>query len=324
VDGRGTGDPQRSRVGTRPVYLWAVANDLQTAALQWQTEGWALVDGLIPTADIDAVADDLEHLFSEDTFANYNRAAGFGDGSPEGRQFRSSQFNGMRGFPQPGCPALNDLFVHQRLTEFARLALSDDDLRIYQAAVWGKWAGEVNYEQPLHQDTNHSLLPPRMQPGFWHLESFLYLSDVDEDCAPPRLVPRSRSAVAYKDLYRDEVVATGGRGSLLAYRSDVWHRGTDFARSDASRFVLVVAYRPAQAEWFGYDAFPRLGNDPTFRSFAAGKSPEELALFGVPRPGHAFWNGATVDAMADKYPGLDVAPWREAISPQDSQYTSTT
>jgi hypothetical protein len=219
----------------------------------------------------------------------------------------------MRGFPQPGCPALNNLFVHPRLVEFARLALGDDDLRIYQAAVWGKWAGAINYEQPLHQDGNHSLLPPRMEQGFWHLESFLYLSDVDEDCAPPRLVPRSRSAVAYDDLYQHEVVATGGRGSLLAYRSDVWHRGTDFTRTDASRFVLVVAFRPAEADWFGYDAFPRLGLDSTFRSFAAGKSPEELALFGVPRPGHAYWNEMTVDAMSARYPGLDVSPWRAAV-----------
>jgi hypothetical protein len=99
----------------------------------------------------------------------------------------------------------------------------------------------------------------------------------------------------------------------LAYRSDVWHRGTDFKRSDASRFVLVAAFRPAAAHWFGYDAFPRLGTDVTFRSFAAGKSPEELALFDIPRPGHAYWNDATVSAMAMMYPGLDVSPWRAAL-----------
>ena len=101
--------------------------------------------------------------------------------------------------------------------------------------------------------------------------------------------------------------------SLLAYRSDVWHRGTDFARRDGSRFVLVAAFRPAQADWFGYDAFPRLGNNQTFASFAAGKSPDQLALFGIPRPGHPFWNEATVNAMADKYPGLDVSPWRAGL-----------
>ena len=289
-------------------------DELAVAARQWQTEGWTVVDGLVPEADVDAVAGDLERLFSSDTFADYNRATGFGDGTPEGRQFRSSQFDGMRGFPQDGCPALNDLFVHPRLVEFARLALGDDDVRLYQAAIWGKWAGAVNYEQPLHQDGNHSLLPPRMERGFWHLETFLYLSDVDEECAPPRLVPTTRAdGVPYDDLYEHEVAATGRRGSLVAYRSDVWHRGTDFGRPDAARFVLVAGFRPAAADWFGYDAFERLGNSRTFRDFTAGKTPDHLALFGIPRPGHAFWNEATVEAMAAKYPGLDLAPWRTAL-----------
>jgi len=111
-------------------------------------------------------------------------------------------------------------------------------------------------------------------------------------------------------LYEHEIVATGGRGTLLAYRSDVWHRGTDFGRPDAARAVLVAGFRPAAAEWFSYDAFGRLGNSRVFAKFVEGKSPEDLALFGIPRPGHPYWNAATVDAMADKYPGLDVTPWR--------------
>jgi hypothetical protein len=152
-----------------------------------------------------------------------------------------------------------------------------------------------------------------MERGFWHLETFLYLSDVDDDCAPPRLVPRSKSAGAPDEMYEHEVVATGKRGSLLAYRSDVWHRGSDFARPDASRFVLVEAFRPASADWFGYDAFARLGNSGVFAEFVSGKNPEELALFGIPRPGHPYWTADTVAAMGAKYPGLDVGPWRGAL-----------
>ncbi|MEY2473110.1 MAG: hypothetical protein QOK28_2439 [Actinomycetota bacterium] len=282
-------------------------------ARQWQHEGFALVEGLVPSEDIDAVADDLARLYGEDTFDNYNKAKGFGDGDPDGKQFRASQFDGMRGFPLHGCHALNDLFVHPRVVEFARAALADDDVRVYQAAVWGKWAGNVNYEQPMHQDTNHSLLPPRMERGFWHLEIFLFLSDVDEDCAPPRLVPRSKSDVPYDELYNHEVVATAKRGTLMAYRSDVWHRGSDFGRPGASRFVLVEGFRPASADWFGYDAFERHGNSSHWATFVKGKSPEDLALFGVPRPGHAYWTTDVVDALAAKYPGLDVAPWRDAL-----------
>ena len=291
-----------------------VGNEFAEAARSWQVDGFALVPGLVPVDEIDAAASDLAVLYGTNTFDDYNRAAGFGDGDPAGKQFRASQFDGMRGFPMRGCAALNTLFVHPRLVAFARSALADDDLRIYQAAVWAKWAGVVNYEQPLHQDGNHSLVPPRMEPGFWHLEAFLYLSDVDEGCAPPRLVPRSQSHIAHEDLYQHEIVATGQRGTLLAYRSDVWHRGTDFARPDASRSVLVIGFRPAAAEWFSYDAFGRLGESRSFAAFVRGKSPEDLALFGIPRPGHSYWNEATIDAMSCKYPGLDLSPWRAALS----------
>ena len=60
-------------------------------------------------------------------------------------------------------------------------------------------------------------------------------------------------------------------GTLLAYRSDVWHRGTDFARPDAARAVLVAGFRPAAAEWFSYDAFGRLGNSRVFAEFVRGQ-----------------------------------------------------
>ena len=181
--------------------------DLTAAAHQWQTEGWALVDGLVPEADVDAVADDLQRLFAADTFDDYNQASGFGDGSPEGRQFRSTQFDGMRGFPQHGLPGAQRPVRAPAPGRSSRgWRCGDDDVRIYQAAVWGKWAGAVNYEQPLHQDGNHSLLPPRMEPGFWHLETFLYLSDVDADSAPPQLVPRSHSTGRYDELDQHEIV----------------------------------------------------------------------------------------------------------------------
>lgn len=75
----------------------------------------------------------------------------------------------------------------------------------------------------------------------------------------------------------------------------------------------MIGFRPASADWFSYDAFGRLGGNPLFADFARGKTPEELALFGIPRPGHPYWNAATVDAMGARYPGLDMNPWRTAL-----------
>src|SRR5262249_39985558 len=53
--------------------------------------------------------------------------------------------------------------------------------------------GETNYEQPMHTDRNHSWLPAKNQPPWWHLETFLYLSDVDEGSAPTHIVSRRDS-----------------------------------------------------------------------------------------------------------------------------------
>jgi len=114
-------------------------------------------------------------------------------------------------------------------------------------------------------------------------------------------------------LYKHEVAATGKRGTFLAYRSDVWHRGTDFGRPDASRVVMVVSFKLGGQEWFGYDAFPRLGQDGRFAKFLAGKTPDDLALFGIPRPGHPYWNEAMIEAMAQRHSGLDMSPWRDAV-----------
>lgn len=288
-------------------------SEFTAAAEQWQSEGWVLVEGLVPEADIDELTEDLERLYGSDTFRDYNGMKKYGDGDPVGKQFRGSQFDGMRGFPFEGCRKLNDIFFHPRMHAFVREALMDDDVRIYGASVWGKWAGEVNYEQPIHQDGNHSLLPGRFEPGYWNLETFLYLSDVDEDCAPPHAVPRSQSDCDYLELYDREVAATGKRGSLFAYRSDVWHRGVDFGRPDASRFVAVANFRPARADWFSYDAFGRLGNHHTMAQVIRTKTPDQLTLFGFPLPGDDYWTKETVDGLEAKYPGLDVAPWREAL-----------
>ena len=95
-------------------------------------------------------------------------------------------------------------------------------------------------------------------------------------------------------MYEHEIAADGQAGIVPRLRSDIWHRGTDFGRDDASRFVMVISYKLGGQEWFGYDSFPDWDRTRRFSRFLAGKGPEELALFGIPRPGHPYWNEAMV------------------------------
>ena len=91
-------------------------------------------------------------------------------------------------FAFPGTGALSRLCVHPAIVDFAERALQTTDLRVYQAQVAAKYTGLTNYEQPMHTDRNHSWLPPRPEPPWWHVEGFLYLSDVDDGTAPTHLV----------------------------------------------------------------------------------------------------------------------------------------
>ncbi len=307
---------------------------------RWRDEGWVLVPELVPAADIDAALDDLWLLFPRpeefhDGDGEERRDAFLGgtdprnlfsrDGVPaDGPAFRPDQFLGRSLFPFPGSNRLNRLAVHHRLLDFAEATLDSDDLRIYQMGLWAKYTGVTNYAQPLHQDHNHSVVPPRMEPGWWHLEGFLYLSDVDEDVAPTRLVDRSasggRQAIAplgpddAPDLYEAERSAAGPRGSFLAYRPDVWHRGVDLTRPGGSRFLFGLSFKLGQQDWVGYENVQARSTSGRFTRFVESCTPRELALFGVPGPGHPYWTAGTLAAMADRYPGLDLTPWRRAVT----------
>ncbi len=78
---------------------------------------------------------------------------------------------------------------------------------------------------------------PRDDVGYRHLELFVYLSDVTPETAATRMVSRRLtgdipvertylSLDEYAPLYAAEVPASGPAGSVLAYRPDVYHRGT--------------------------------------------------------------------------------------------------
>lgn len=285
----------------------AGADTLIDAAKRWRTEGWVLLDGLIPRASIDAAMEEVQTLETPEPSGPTRRAERVG-----ARRFRAEQFDGTTLFPLPNAPRLNRLFVQPAVVEFARLAMQTDDLRIYQSRLWSKTGGHADYEQPLHRDGNHSLVPIRPERGYWFMEAFVYLGDVDEHNGAPRFVARSDSADAEGDLSAHEVAVSGSAGSLLAYRSDVWHRGTDIDMG-RERHVIVVAFKPAGLDWVGFDAHPPLITSPDFVAFATGCTPGELALFGVPMPGHDYWTPHTVEALAEMYPGLDVSPWQDAL-----------
>ena len=304
----------------------------------WREHGWVLLDGLVGTEDIDRASDDLHRVFptSEEYHADPAGVTRRWRGSrpdpteefewpDDGPGFRPEQHRWMAPFPFAGTGALNRLCVHPSIVDFAERALGTPDIRLYQAHASAKYSGVTNYEQPMHIDRNHSWLPAGTEAPWWNLEGFLYLSDVGDDRQPhpvglrPRLGPPvgghpgGHARTWTPSSTRPSVGPAASRGSYLAYRSDVFHRGAPFDSEGTARFVLALAFKRAGQDWIGYDLTQSNSTAPEWRSFAEHSTPRELALFGFPPPGHPIWSEALLDEVAVRYPRLDLEPWRTAL-----------
>jgi hypothetical protein len=303
------------------------------AVAHFDEHGWTLVPNLVPAAAIDAAQSKLFELYpTPDEIAagrRNARTAPFLDGRDSqvdaqgNRRFRPMQFIGLRETPS-GDPALDTLALHPEILDLVEALLRTTDIRLYQAETFAKYTGVANYEQPLHIDeTNHTLVPPRHDGLYRQVQLFLYLSDVTEERGATRIVSRTitasihRSALRFDragSVYLDqhEVVADGPAGSVLAYSADTVHRGTPMTEPGAGRFFFNLGFRPAGVDWVGALPWPRMGINPAMRPWIEALDVRQLTALGFPPPGHDYWDDDTLAATADRYPGLDLTPWRIA------------
>ena len=135
---------------------------------------------------------------------------------------------------------LNRLAFHPDLVDLAERFLGSADLHLYNTELWAKYAGAVDYVQVHHRDfVNHSLaVSDRGDPGR-QMESFVLLSDVDEQDGPTKLV---HSRLARR-------VRTGRRAVTKTSRRN-WHRARRVRRGRgerdrACRHPLHVPHRRA-------------------------------------------------------------------------------
>jgi hypothetical protein len=285
---------------------------------QWEAEGWCVLKGLIPEDVVGAATEQLELLFpSAEDFAV--------DRDPErNAPFRVDSHAVMPRFPFE-CSAFNDLVLHDLLIDLAEEFLGLTDLRLYQGMLSAKYSGGAESDdQLLHVDYgNHTLVVPRADLGYQHLELFVYLSDVTADTGATRMVSRRLTADIpiertylslpdYCHLYEAEVPAEGPAGSVLAYRPDVFHRGVRLTAPNTARFMLHVSFKPAHTDWLGSQAWPGAAEGMAWHRFANGATVRQLSVLGFPPPGHPYWNEQTLDGVAARYPRLDMTPWRRA------------
>src|SRR5579864_1821840 len=191
--------------------------------------GYTLVEGFLAPDELKAAQEALWLHFPrpEEYFSDPGRFA----------TYSASQFAGVEEFPYRSWD-INRLAFHPDLVDAAERFLGTAELHLYKVELWAKYAGAVNYEQPLHRDYgSHSLVVPRLDGRYRQMTTFVFLSDITDEDGPTRLVPYDKGKeVPFTPLYIEfgalsdvEVSATGPAGTLLIYRTDILHRGSDFS-----------------------------------------------------------------------------------------------
>ena len=288
---------------------------------QLRTEGYAIVEGFLAK---DELADAQEGLWLE-----YPRPEEFFAAPERFEHLARDMFAGVKLFPYQSW-AINRLAFHPDLVDAAERFLGATALDLYKVELWAKYSGAVNYGQPLHRDFgSHSLVVARRDGRWPQLTSFIMLSDVTEDDGPTKLVPVSETADVPLVIGEDDpsfflpdpgplvglqVSATGPAGSLLLYRNDVLHRGSQMRGAGRSRFSLLADYKLKGTPWAGKMCWPNQGIGPAFREVMERATVRERDLFGFPPPGHEYWNEQTLTDVQARYPAMDMSEYRSAAA----------
>lgn len=290
----------------------------------WHREGAVILHDFFTAHELAPVVDDMEalygHLRPSDPSAHHEFDA---------KETRARQFANIHDMPFPASPAVNLLGLHPALIATARAALGTDDIRLYQNHTWAKFTGQTDFDQPHHCDfKNHTLTVPGEHAIDRTINFMVYLTDVTDAHGAIHYVPLSSSDPIVGDdrmsfasttdgtLDRLKAVEQSGAataGSVFAYGIDVYHRGTNLTAPGAHRFTITASYKAAGNDQIGWSAWPRWFREP-WDLVMNHATPDQLACLGVPAPGSPFWTELTLHRTSERWPDMNLAPYRAAIS----------
>lgn len=271
--------------------------------------GFTVVEGFLDKETLQDCQEALWEIYPrpEEFFANP-------DAYPK---FAKSQFAGLRFFPYPSW-AINRVCVYPELIDAAERFLQTTEIDCYKIELWAKYSGAINYDQAHHRDyENHTIVVPRADQLMPQMTCFILLSDVTELDAPTKAVPLDYTKdipigitrTEMGEFFDVEVPVVGPAGSMLIYKTDVFHRGSDFGAPGRSRFVMPIDFKKRGWQWQGKLAWPDRALNPGWKEAIVKMTPRQRDLFGWPPAGHPYWNAQTLSDVALRYPGIDLRPY---------------
>ena len=125
-----------------------------------------------------------------------------------------------------------------------------------------------------------------------------------------------RSIAKVNQRYTDEKPVYYKPGTCILYRLDAWHRGTP-AALNTTRYTHHHVWRHREAEWINWQSLaPRLANMPG--RYLESLSVVQRTVLGFAAPGDRYWTAETIDSVGQRYPGMNMGPYREAMNTSSS------
>jgi ectoine hydroxylase-related dioxygenase (phytanoyl-CoA dioxygenase family) len=234
-------------------------------------------------------------------------------------QYGKSQFAGIRLFPFDRWE-INRLCVYPDLIDMAERFLKTREIDCYKGELWAKYSGAINYDQYHHRDyRNHTIVVPREDNVNAQMTTFILLSDVTDKDGPTKVVPLSetrdvpigKADTKFGTWFDKEISVEAPAGSLMVYKTDVFHRGSNFTAPNRSRFAILTDFKTRAWRWQGKLAWPDESERPSWLEAMTKMTPRQRDLFGWPPAGSEYWNAQTLRDVQMRYPDLDLGPYRD-------------
>ncbi len=278
--------------------------------------GYTLVRGFLTPAELSAARENLLRYFptAEELAATPQRYASM---------LEEAEFQQVE-FPFAG-DALNNVATHPRIIEFVERLLGTREVLLSQSAIWAKYAGTGQFEQPIHLDfEGNTLVYPRDDGIYRQVNFILYYTDVTQEMGPTCVVPREqtrdsslwppfRPRKKYPALYKLEKPILAQAGDMLVFGMRTFHRASEIEAESGVRFSQHLVYRGAACTFSGYHQWSRFGEKPELHRFIEQAAPRQREAIGFPVPGDPYWTQETLQGVAERYPGMDMTPYRQAV-----------
>ena len=296
-----------------------------------------MLHDLITTDVIDAAVADLWTVFPKpdkfhDDPARYippgkdteTLRRGYPEMPEHGPWFRPDQHRWGHEFPFMGRGALNRLYVHPAIVDFAERALETRDIRLYQSHV----EREVHRRRRLRAAHAHRSEP--LVPAVGARTAVVARRDVRVPlgrrprlCADPRGEAR-RLAWPIDERHllpgsgRRAVRGRAGRGGQAGLGSRVPQRGVPSGSEHhaAAGVTFLVDGRRSRAPTSTGSTTTRCSRSRRIRDGRAsskGRRRGSSSCSASRRPAIAVWTSELIDATQVRYPQLDLDPWRHAL-----------